>query len=694
MEHEQIRIKKGSKASQPSYTKSDLVPLNTNTHQSPQIQHYRDIGNQAVQRMVDSGVIQPKLKVGQPNDKYEQEADRVADQVMRMPEPKQSLVNGHSSLVQRQSTCPECSESEEIQTKSITDQITPLQAKQANNQQPVVTPTIESRINSIKGRGQPLPESIRTYFEPRFGQDFSQVRVHTGTVATASARAINAKAFTVGQNIVFGHGQYPPQSDENRKILAHEIVHTVQQTKSNARSQQTTLEVSSPGDTLELETNRLADIMMRSEPYEGSATSAPTMISRLRDETQYSDSGAAVIRAAIGRGGEELQAVIAALELAQQQLGLDREQDPSSQEPGWLVPVYVPGGPVQVTREDIPTLLGEAHWEDDNSLQWHRLENEQLVNPRLIPRIEEFRDAAKVRLRTVDESRVRTTPSMRGGIGTFAAGNAPTTGTATHLQWTSNQPHPGVNNLLRQPQYQRFQPILPAMMDLVRHEGGSAAINTYDNQIVTIGAGFSMRSSRAQRMLEHLPWEMQRQIYDVGIYVGEDADSVRLLTLDGIPHILSGMAALEALRWDRQRLAFIQELLSSEGNNSDSDQEGTPLQNREWSPREWALRAQIQELCEANRAMPNSALAWPQGVQHLALQLHHGLPGPFHWSDYANLHGDATYIARVLIVRWLDHISNINKRRYWYERVRQQEGTRINFHANWDTVEQQCGLSE
>ncbi|NIM15977.1 MAG: hypothetical protein GTO45_28585, partial [Candidatus Aminicenantes bacterium] len=92
---------------------------------------HRNLGNQAVQRLFKSGTIQAKLKIGKANDKYEQEADRVADQVMRMPEPNESLVNGHSSLVQRKSTCPECMEEEEaIQTKPIADQITPLVQRQ------------------------------------------------------------------------------------------------------------------------------------------------------------------------------------------------------------------------------------------------------------------------------------------------------------------------------------------------------------------------------------------------------------------------------------------------------------------------------------------------------------------------------------------------------------------------------------
>jgi len=257
MEHEQIRVKKGIHASQHPHVKSGPVLLNTNIHQSLLMQHYRNIGNQAVQRMVESGVIQAKLKIGQPNDKYEQEADRVADQVMRMPEPKGALVNGYSSLMQRESGCPECPEKEEIQTKPLADQITPfvqrqvgpdeveevqtrlqrqveeeeepLQAKQANNQMPAVTPTIESGIQSLKGGGQPLTESTRSYFEPRFGTDFSHVRVHTDSKAAETAKSMNAKAFTVGKDLVFGSEQFLPKTVTGKRLLAHELTHVLQQ---------------------------------------------------------------------------------------------------------------------------------------------------------------------------------------------------------------------------------------------------------------------------------------------------------------------------------------------------------------------------------------------------------------------------------------------------------------------------------
>lgn len=170
---------------------------------------------------VRSPVIQAKLTVGQPNDIYEQEADRLADRVMRMTD---------ESLVQRQSGCPECQEEEGfIQRQSLDDEEEMLQAKSASSQTPQVTPPVESGINSLKGSGHPLPESTRAFFEPRFGTDFSHVRVHTGNTAAQTAQSINAKAYTTGNNIAFNRGQYAPESEPGKRLLAHELTHVVQQ---------------------------------------------------------------------------------------------------------------------------------------------------------------------------------------------------------------------------------------------------------------------------------------------------------------------------------------------------------------------------------------------------------------------------------------------------------------------------------
>ncbi len=197
----------------------------------------RTIGNQAVQRLIKSGALQAKLRIGQPWDKYEQEADRVADAVMRMPEPgvqRQAeeeeekkglmqipLAEQISPLVQRQVELEK--EEKEEEEEEI------LQSKEVSGQMPEVTPDFESRIQSLKSSGKPLPEADRSFMERRFGVDFSGVRVHTDSDAVQMSKALNAEAFTIGNNIVFASGQYSSQSKEGKRLIAHELVHVIQQ---------------------------------------------------------------------------------------------------------------------------------------------------------------------------------------------------------------------------------------------------------------------------------------------------------------------------------------------------------------------------------------------------------------------------------------------------------------------------------
>lgn len=191
------------------------------------------IGNQAVQRMMRSDILQTPLKIGQPGDKYEQEADRVAEQVIRMSEPQ----------VQRQEE-EEKEEEELLQPKPLVEQMTPLvqrsaepedeeeepvQTKQNSGKTARVPPDLDTQIQSLRGGGQPLPRTVRNFFESRFSYDFSQVRVHNDTRAVDSAQALNARAFTVGPDVVFGAGQYAPETNKGRRLLAHELTHVVQQ---------------------------------------------------------------------------------------------------------------------------------------------------------------------------------------------------------------------------------------------------------------------------------------------------------------------------------------------------------------------------------------------------------------------------------------------------------------------------------
>jgi hypothetical protein len=167
-------------------------------------------------RCQDELGIQTKLKIGEPGDKYEQEADRIADRVMRMPE----------SLVQRQI---EPEEEEMVQTKAIAHQF----ASPDSNQQ--FSERLESQLAAKSGEGGALPSDARSFMELRFGTDFSHVRVHTDTEANQIAAAIGARAFTLKHDIFFGAEHYQPTTVQTRRLLAHELTHVIQQEASGKR---------------------------------------------------------------------------------------------------------------------------------------------------------------------------------------------------------------------------------------------------------------------------------------------------------------------------------------------------------------------------------------------------------------------------------------------------------------------------
>lgn len=85
-----------------------------------------------------------------------------------------------------------------------------------------------------QGRGEPLAKSVREFFEPRFGRDFSSVRIHADETAAQSAKSVQASAYTVGRDITFAKGQYAPDSNVGRRLIAHELAHVVQQSEPGA----------------------------------------------------------------------------------------------------------------------------------------------------------------------------------------------------------------------------------------------------------------------------------------------------------------------------------------------------------------------------------------------------------------------------------------------------------------------------
>lgn len=168
---------------------------------------------------MDSAVTNSRFEIGTVNDPLELEADRVADTVMHMPDPHSSLASG----AKLQRTCS--AREEKGQT---TDRIACKEAGAAAGSQSIsgVPPIVNEVLNTP---GQPLDTATRAFMEPRFGHDFSRIRIHTDNRAVESTRTIGALAYAAGHEVVFGASQYAPATIAGRRLLAHELTHVVQQ---------------------------------------------------------------------------------------------------------------------------------------------------------------------------------------------------------------------------------------------------------------------------------------------------------------------------------------------------------------------------------------------------------------------------------------------------------------------------------
>lgn len=168
------------------------------------------------------------LWIGQPNDALEQEADRVADEIMARGTPRLewslSKINIEAPRLQRQcdcggsGNCSACQEGKTLQRKPV--------GPAAIGDAPAIV------REALTSPGTPLDPGTRNYFEQRFGHDLGHVRIHTDARSKESAHAVNALAYTVGHNIVFDT-EREPASGENRRLLAHELVHILQQERNS-----------------------------------------------------------------------------------------------------------------------------------------------------------------------------------------------------------------------------------------------------------------------------------------------------------------------------------------------------------------------------------------------------------------------------------------------------------------------------
>ncbi len=176
--------------------------------------------------------VQTKLVVGPVNDPYEQEADRVADQVMRMPDSEVATTSEKEPEPVIQRACTDCEEEEKVQRQAEGEEEEEQSIQGKREGGPAggaVSAKHAAQIESIKTGGEPLRPASRNFFEQRFGHDFSSVRVHSDDRAAQSAKSIHAQAYTTGRHIVFGAGHYSPDTNTGQRLLAHELTHVIQQ---------------------------------------------------------------------------------------------------------------------------------------------------------------------------------------------------------------------------------------------------------------------------------------------------------------------------------------------------------------------------------------------------------------------------------------------------------------------------------
>ena len=201
--------------------------------------HQKNIPGESNQKPV----IQPKMKVGKPGDKYERQADAVANRVMRMSEGesiRMQPIEEEEEMLQMQPIeeeeeelqmmCEDCRNETMVQQQPVEEEEEMLQPKSSQQSQATIaSQKIHSQINNSRGSGSSMDKQTLSFMGNRFGTDFNKVNIHTNHSAVLLNKQLNAQAFTVGNDIYFNSGKYNPGSYGGKRLLAHELTHVIQQ---------------------------------------------------------------------------------------------------------------------------------------------------------------------------------------------------------------------------------------------------------------------------------------------------------------------------------------------------------------------------------------------------------------------------------------------------------------------------------
>lgn len=213
----------------------------------PKTNQSKSAASAVAKKQVPTPKVQTKLKVGQPNDKYEREADSVADHVVGMgsvltPSIQKKPTGSRPDESLQKMQLIDQGRKKEIQARSFPhimkggQQITQL--KPGTGRAPIVSDDVGNGIERAKGGGSPLPMNTRSQMESGIGSDFGNVRIHNDSTAHKLSAKLNAQAFTHGNDVFFNKGKYNPETQAGKHLLAHELTHTVQQTGRQAIQKQ------------------------------------------------------------------------------------------------------------------------------------------------------------------------------------------------------------------------------------------------------------------------------------------------------------------------------------------------------------------------------------------------------------------------------------------------------------------------
>jgi hypothetical protein len=303
--------------------------------------------------------IQRKASVSAPDDPLEHEADAVADRVMRMAEP--APIGTAAPSIQRK--CAACEEDDKQQ----------IQTKRTTSASGAATFDVGSAAQAAARAGIPLPGEVRSYFEPRFGHDFSGVRVHTDGAAAAAAQGVQARAYTLGRDIVFAGGEYSPHTMQGRKLLAHELVHVVQQDRAGTMPERGA--VVAPEHSAEREADSAADAVIAGKAVAPSAAPASGLHRKMHNKVLLEPTRTDAKACLVHLHGEEHTAAAVAKELYGRRcvnyVHLDTDQGPLSGSEQRLVRFDVDVNSVNYTcKADPNRVFSDKGRRDDAIHKW------------------------------------------------------------------------------------------------------------------------------------------------------------------------------------------------------------------------------------------------------------------------------------------------------------------------------------